>query len=137
MRISVIGQNAHVGISAGLIALWKYRFRAPLRWRKDSANRAVVREIRRLPHRIQAILEDPNPRHGYLPIVQHLEDENWFHWNPKDRYLVESTQDIQRPLKAESWASDLDWELAAKAYQLEGSRYYRNCSEKQSEEPYP
>lgn len=137
MKISTIGWCVPLGISGDSIARWKYRFSAPLRWWKVSSIRAVAREIGRLPHRILAILEDSNLRHGHLPIVGHPQDEDWFPWNPKDMYLDESTRDIEELLKAAPWAGDLDWALAAKAYQLGGSRFCRRDIEKRNEEPCP
>lgn len=106
------------------------------RW-KGSTARIVADEIRRLPRRISAILQDTTLRAGDRPIVEHPWDEDWFPWNPSDKYLTDSTQDMQELLKEAPWAGNLDWALAAKAYRLGGAWSYRNGTEKPSKERQP
>lgn len=106
------------------------------RW-KGSTARIVADEIRRSPRRISAILQDTTLRAGALPIVPHPWDEDWFPWNPNDKYLVDSTSDMRELLRKAPWAGPLDWALAAKAYRLGGAWSYRNCSEKLSKEREP
>ena len=106
------------------------------RW-KGSTARIVADEIRRFPRRISAILQDTTLRAGDRPIVDHPWDEDWFPWNPSDKYLTDSTQDMQELLKEAPWAGNLDWAFAAKAYRLGGAWSYRNCTERPNKERQP
>ena len=106
------------------------------RW-KCSTARIVADEIRRFPRRISAILQDATLRAGNRPIVEHPWDEDWFPWTPSDKYLTDSTQDMQELLKEAPWAGNLDWAFAAKAYRLGGAWSYRSHTEMPNKERQP
>jgi hypothetical protein len=108
-----------------------------VRWWKGSTVRIVADEIRRFPRRISAILQDATLRAGDRPIVEHPWDEDWFPWNPSDKYLADSTQDMQGLLEEAPWAGNLDWAFAAKAYRLGGAWSCRNCTGTPNKERQP